>query len=484
MGIIQLEKIEFGYPGNPKVLNEISLELHQGEMVLLCGLTGSGKTTLLRGIKDTLGDQAGMVLQNPEHQIVQDKVYGELAFGLTNYGYEDAFIRRRIGETAAYFGISKWLWRDTATLSGGEKQLLNLASVMAMHPKVLLLDEPTAMLDPIMAQRLNQVIDAINRDLGTTILISNHQPEDLFHRVDRVLTLHDHGIFCMDTPINAADAMISHPELQYLLPLSARAFYKENPLPLSVREGRFFGASYANLLHPEKGYRISEEKVLELKGIRHGYEAHMEPVIRDLNLTLYRGEVFGLLGENGSGKSTLSKIAAGALQPYHGTVRIFGKKLKSSPVRPAMLFQNVTSHFLEEEDAKIYGGVHPYDRSGGEQQMLALELVLAKNPEILILDEPAKGLDGYEKTKFIQKIRQLKQKGVTILMVTHDVELAASLCDRMGMLFHGNLESSLNPTEFCRENLFYTTAIGRMFRGYQDQVLTLEDLEGIYGGRV
>ncbi len=387
MDIVQLEKIKIG----------------AGELVYVCGPTGGGKTTLLKRMRGLLGDRAGLVMQNPDSQIVNDRVYDELAFGLANQGKSGDEVRRRIAETAGYFGISRWINRDTASLSGGEKQLLAIASVMAMSPDVLLLDEPTAMLDPVTSDRVIDLVRRMNREYGITVVMAEHRPERLFSDADRIIWV--------------------------------------------------------------DGEELCD--ILKIKNLTFGYVRNLPPVLSGVDLTVKSGEIFALCGENGSGKTTLALLAAGALKPYSGSVKIDGHRVKTAGQDSAMLFQDVTCHFTSDEGVGRFAGRHPYDLSGGEQQLLALEIVLAKKPKLLILDEPTKGLDASEKERFALRLSELKESGMAILLVTHDIEFAADSADKMALLFAGELAFTGTPKEFCGGNIFYTTAKARIYRGNQ-----------------
>ena len=226
MAYLDIQDLSFTYPGKKeKTLHHINLQIEQGEYVLLCGVSGSGKTTLLRHFKSVMtpyGDRSGMiyldgknlsqmdakeqvarvgyVMQNPDEQIVTDKVWHELAFGLENLGYDQKVMRIRVAEMASYFGIQKWFHSEVNELSGGQKQLLNLASIMAMQPGLLILDEPTSQLDPIAAADFLNTIRQINRDLGTTIIITEHRMEDVFSAADRVVVMDQGKVIANDHP--------------------------------------------------------------------------------------------------------------------------------------------------------------------------------------------------------------------------------------------------------------------------------------------
>lgn len=457
MDIVQLEKIKIG----------------AGELVYVCGPTGGGKTTLLKRMRGLLGSRAGLVMQNPDSQIVNDRVYDELAFGLANQGKNSDEVRRRVAETAGYFGISRWINRDTASLSGGEKQLLAIASVMAMAPDVLLLDEPTAMLDPVTSDRVIDLVRRMNREYGITVLIAEHRPERLFSDADRIIWVDGEEIYC-EGPADMAAFLAADTEKRAFLPAAAKLFADKVPLPLTVREAKGLyggtekgaGAADVCVSDGEPAADAADAcDILKIKNLTFGYVRNLPPVLSGVDFTVKSGEIFALCGENGSGKTTLALLAAGALKPYSGSVKIDGHRVKTSGQDSAMLFQDVTCHFTSDEGVGRFAGRHPYDLSGGEQQLLALEIVLAKKPKLLILDEPTKGLDASEKERFALRLSELKESGMAILLVTHDIEFAADSADKMALLFAGELAFTGTPKEFCGGNIFYTTAKARIYRG-------------------
>ena len=530
MEILNVKGLNFTYPqcGN-KALDDITFSVSRGEFIVLCGATGSGKTTLLRMLKrelTPLGEKEGVieyngknideldertsasaigfVMQRPEQQIVTDKVWHELAFGLENLGFKRDEIARRTAEVASYFGMSEWYEKNTEELSGGQKQLLNLASILAVHPDIIILDEPSSQLDPIAASEFIAALKRLNREFSITIIISEHRLEELVPVCDRLMVMDKGKVVYFDEPKKAAPYIKELPQVQLGMPSAARLYYKlENgsESPLTIREGKdYIEFNYKNEVRslPQRKYGHSDEKALEFKDVSFKYSRDSRDILKGLDLTVYKGELFSVLGGNGAGKTTFLKAAADLLKIYNGQIRIFGKKTKEYKNRSlyknclAMLPQDVQTVFLKntvrEElddsgtdikslpfDLSYLLEKHPYDLSGGEQQLLALAKVLAANPHLLLLDEPTKGLDAAAKQKISGVLHDLKEKNVTVVSVTHDVEFAAMSSDRCAMFFNGRIAASGTPDEFFSENTFYTTAISRITRGVYDKIVTLED---------
>lgn len=533
MEILKVENLTFAYPlCSEPVVRDVSFTVERGDFVAVCGATGSGKSTLLRMLKrelipageregsiyikgilqDELPDDVsacsiGYVMQKPEQQLVTDKVWHELAFGLENMNVPQKAIARRVAEMAAYFGIEEWYDKKVAELSGGQKQLLNLASVMVMKPDILILDEPTAQLDPIAASDFIATIKKINRELSLTILIAEHRLEEIIPVSDKLLVVEDGQLFSYDTPEKVTWKLGHKPELLCAMPAATRLYHAVKPqkldrCPIDIREGRaFIEANFGNEFRslPDKPYAPSKTPAVEFKDVYLRYEKNQPDVLSGLNLTVYENEIFCILGGNGSGKTTMLGAAADVLKIYSGTIKIFGKKLKEYKNQSlyrqclSLLPQDVQTVFLKntvgEELADAQAEVerlpfditylydkHPYDLSGGEQQLVALAKVLATRPKVLLLDEPTKGVDAHAKLGIIEILKGLKEAGMTIIAVTHDVEFSALLGDRCAMFFRGNIVSEGTPAEFFPENSFYTTAASRMSRGYYDGAVTVEDV--------
>ena len=575
MALFEIRNLTFTYPDQKKpALTDLNFSLKQGEFLVVCGKSGCGKSTLLRHFKtamapygerkgqilfegrelDTVsvreqGARIGYVLQSPDNQLVTDKVWHELAFGLENLGYETGTIRLRVAEMASFFGIQTWFEKNVEELSGGQKQLLNLAAVMAMQPDLLVLDEPTSQLDPLAAGDFLATLRKINAELGTTILLIEHRLEEVLAYADRVLVMENGGILALDTP-EKLPSLIRENDMFQAMPVPMRIFEElsgEGDSPVTVREGRewlegwreqqktsvsnqknrtegvekwsdtpvsrniepqndskpsFFGGLRERIFTKEETRQ--SQPVLEARDVWFRYEKELPDVVRDLNLKVQKGELYCLLGGNGTGKSTTLRLLGRIRKPYRGKLflngkelgtyregELYGKLLGILPQNPQSLFVKDTVEkdlremsgdtgrlrdVIEKTEIGHLLGSHPYDLSGGEQQRAALAKVLLLDPEIILLDEPTKGLDGFYKKKLAQILKGLTAEGKTILMVSHDIEFCAEYGDTCALFFHGSVVTSAPAREFFAGNSFYTTAANRMARKWYPDAVTAKDV--------
>ena len=557
MGAFDIAHLTFRYPGAAvPALEDVSLTIEDGAFLVVCGPSGCGKTTLLRHLKPVLsphGDRTGsivldgtpigeltgreqasrvgFVLQDPDTQIVCDKVWHELAFGLENLGLTSEVIRLRVAEMASYFGIQHWFERPVCELSGGQKQLLNLASVMAMQPRALVLDEPTAQLDPLAAREFLSTLRAVNRDLGTTVILSEHRLEETLPIADGVVVLDCGRIVAEGEPRSVCAHLEAarHP-MRRAMPTPARAYLEvegasagEIPIPLTVREGRTYLAARAaeGAVAPTSSpvdvgarKRDSVESALELRDVWFRYARDGEDALRDLALHVAKGSWHCILGGNGAGKSTALGIMSRAYAPYRGSVRLFGRDMRRIPAKelfsgllgvlpqdPQALFVHDTvradledvagatpkAHALIERVAEQVEIAHlldrhPFDLSGGERQRAGMAKVLLLRPRVLLLDEPTKGLDAAFKERLARVLERVRADGMTIVMVSHDVEFCASHADTCSLLFRGSVVSTAPAREFFAGNSFYTTVANRIGRAVRPDVVVEEDLVELCGG--
>ena len=574
METFKIKNLTFYYPEAEKpVLDNLSFDVEPGEFLVLVGPSGCGKSTLLRQLKTVLAphgersgeilfegqaldelsqrDQAskiGFVQQSPENQIVTDKVWHELAFGLESLGYETPAIRARVAEMASFFGIQNWFYKNVAELSGGQKQLLNLASIMALQPSVLILDEPTSQLDPIAASDFLATVAKINRELGTTIILTEHRLEEVFPVADKVIFMERGSVVAAGSPREVGMQLQGRGHGMFrAMPAAMRIWAAAGVgglCPLTVREGRDwmdeFAASHTlqelppprtwrgpqsggkaeeqpeNQKSGNSNFELKEENevlaagkdkneiAVSVDGIWFKYEKDAPDVVKGVSLELKKGELLAVLGGNGTGKSTTLSIIGGLRQPYRGSVKVNGS-LGVLPQNPKTLFVKKTvredlfeifrgsKESKERQHQKVERVVslckleelldrHPYDLSGGEQQRAALAKILLLDPDILLLDEPTKGLDAEFKQSFAVIIKSLQAKGVSIFMVSHDVEFCAEYADRCTLFFDGNIVTEGEPRSFFSGNSFYTTSANRIARKYIEKAVTAGDVIACCGG--
>ena len=536
----KIQNLTFTYPEQEMpVLRDVSINLNSGDFAVLAGPSGCGKSTMLRQLKTVLAPHGkkegtilfngipleavdnrtqsakiGFVMQDPDSQIVTDKVWHELAFGLESLGVDNTTIRGRVAEMASFFGIQTWFHKSVTQLSGGQKQLLNLASIMVLQPDVLILDEPTSQLDPIAATDFLQTLGRINRELGTTILICEHRLEDVIPMANRLLILDKGELIADDTPVETFEILrnAKHTML-HSMPTTMRIWSALNwntPCPLTVSDGRNQLTDWAEehtlTQTPERSFREPEkDPLMILDEVWFRYEKDSPDVLKSVSMKAYPGQLLCILGGNGTGKSTTLSVLSGVRKPYRGKFTCKAKKVTALPQNPQMLLvkKNVREELLSvfpgkklPEVAEKIGEMvslcrleglldrRPFDLSGGEQQRTALAKVLLQNPDILLLDEPTKGVDNDFKITFAQILKELTERGVCIIMVSHDVEFCAQYADRCGLFFDGGIVTMDAPQPFFAGKSFYTTAANRMARHLLPNAVTPEDVIVACGGAV
>ena len=541
MGGIKVEKIKiknliFSYPNSEKTaLNDINLTVNQGEFVTICGKSGCGKSTLLRHLKPILtphgktsgeiyfdgksiydlsdreqAENIGFVMQNPDNQIVTDKVWHELVFGLESLGINSAEIRSKAAEMASFFGIQNWFYENVANLSGGQKQILNLASVMVMNPTLLLLDEPSSQLDPISAHDFFTMLERINTELGVTIILSEHNLSEVFPLSDKVVVMEDGKITAENTPYKIGEELKQN-SMFAALPTPTKIYYSlgnnSGNCPITIRDGHKWLEKQQINEHFEfksEKNRINTEPILELKDVWFRYEKNSDDILKGLSFKVHENEFYAIVGGNGVGKSTALSVISKINKPYRGKVFI------NDDTKVAVMPQNPQSLFLKKSVLEeLYDAVfdvekekrkneieyviklceldnllenHPYDLSGGEQQRVALAKMLLRKPDLLVLDEPTKGLDACFKRKLATILKSLQKNGMTVLMVTHDIEFCAEYADICAMFFDGKIVSEAPPRKFFAENNFYTTSAKRMADGIIENAVLDKDIIRALGG--
>ena len=548
MQTFTITDLSFTYPTESvPALQNVSLSIEAGSFTVLCGRSGCGKSTLLRQLKPILqphGTQTGtilfegkslsslsqreqsarigFVLQNLDAQLVTDKVWHELAFGLESLGLSTPVIRRRVAEIASFFGIQNWFYKPVCELSGGQKQLVNLASVMALEPSVLLLDEPTSQLDPIAATDFLSTLGRINRELGTTIILSEHRLEDALALSTNVVFLERGRILDTGTASEVGSRLkAAGSDMFSAMPVPMRIYAgvpNDLPCPVTVAQGRQWLEAFSEThpLCPVPPATPSEKRegpaAVELDEAFFRYDKQSPDVVKALTLRAYPGELLAILGGNGTGKSTTMGLISGIHRAYCGKVSVLGTAPQEVSGKIALLPQDPQTLFVKNtviedllsvlddaprdrrkalalEKARLCELMellerHPYDLSGGEQQRAALCKVLLREPEVLLLDEPTKGLDAEFKRVFARIIRRLCARGVCVIMVSHDAEFCASYASRCAMFFDGAIVAEGTPREFFSSGSFYTTSASRMARGLLPGAITPEDVIAACGGEV
>lgn len=495
---LELKGLSFTHAGaTEEVLRGVDLDVAQGSFALLVGDTGSGKSTMLslvkpqiapagskqgsvrvfgRNVEDLSNEESartvGFVFQDPDNQIVCDSVWHEMAFGLENLGVPAAEMRRRVAEAGYFFGMGDWFHSPTDALSGGRKQLLALASTLVMQPRLLLLDEPTAQLDPIATKNFLHVLFRVNRELGCTVVVATHAPDLMADYATCAYELRDGSVR----------------EIEDLAELKKGCDLEGVCGRRQGRSGSVSDApaeSMADIERPAgqrrggsllSGVRtgFSSAPAVDARGVWARYERDADWVLRGLDISVATGEVHALVGGNGSGKSTLLALMAGVRRANRGALRVIPTKKALLPQDPKALFacECVEDELMEWTGIGAYGAAeaqamlsrldlascaerHPYDLSGGQRQLLALGKVLLVGPQLLLLDEPTKGLDRTARKEVARLVDEVRRGGATIVMATHDLEFASAVADRMSLLFDGEVACTEPVDEFFRNNLFY-----------------------------
>lgn len=557
MEAIAIKNLTFAYSENSDFsLNQISLQVEQGEILLITGVSGCGKTTLLRHLKQEYMPQGfcsedseiwiggrriqeldekeqaaivGFVGQNVEDAQVTDKVWHELAFGLENLGYAQDVMQRKIAEMVAFFGLDGIYHEKLCNLSGGQKQMVNLAAVMVMEPEVLVLDEPTSQLDPIAATEFFRMIEKINRELGTTIVMTEHRLEEVFAMSHRICVMEQGSVIALDAPWQIArDLYEANHVLAKALPSAAKIYLPlecgREQVPITVNEGRNWLKGYVKEHRPEmwgemdfysrrrsdssdktnvhgkrksdhfdKMNRWNDRKLgplaLHADEIWFRYERDGKDILKACSLKLEKGKITAILGGNGAGKSTLLNVLAGHFTPYLGKVEIEPDAVGMLPQNPQAMFAKKTveeellfsQEMIDDCDLQTVRKQHPFDLSGGQMQKLALAKLLLDDKDILLLDEPSKGMD-YDFKEYMGKLlKQLVSRGKTVLMVSHDVEFCAKYADVCGLFFDGHIVSFTDCRSFFLRNRFYTTSVARMCRDIMPEAMVVEDVLQVFG---
>lgn len=506
MEVLSVKDLNFKYSSTEEAgkegfkLKNVSFTAERGEMILVCGPSGCGKTTLFRLLKEEIkpagimtgtikniygSDRTGYLFQSPDSQIVCQTVEEELAFGAENLGMKREEIGRSVAEISAYLGIEKILHARTAELSGGQKQILNLASILMMKPKILLLDEPTSQLDPVCTCDFISLLEKIREELNITIVLTEHNLDAFLSKADKVIYMEDGAIHYFGNADGFISKMLEeNKNFRYSLPETVKIYVKnrkeKNPCgyPLTVREllGKVNPDEIAFAENPNESKR---QEIMRIQSGYYRYEKNSQDILKSLDLSLEREKIYALIGGNGAGKTTLFSILSGYRKLYRGKCIIHGT-VGVLPQNPAYaFFKDVLSEdykmIADEEriDAlfgqyefcrgiKTFLDKNPLDLSGGQMQKAAIFKMLLRQADILLMDEPVKAMDGYEKKLFHDMLLELKKSGKTILFISHDLEFVQSAADHCLMMFDGKIIAEETPEDMFRDNRFYTTVKGRI----------------------
>lgn len=539
VALVETRQLNFNYPDEAKkALDNISFSAGKGEFVLIAGASGSGKTTLLKHLKKELSPigkrsgerlykgqpfstltpiqsakEVGMVFQNPDNQIVMDTVMGELAFALENCGCAPDIINKRIAEMVSFLGFQHLIEESIHTLSAGQKQMINLASVLILQPELVLLDEPTAQLDPVATRDFLTLLKRVQEELGMTIIISEHRLDDVLPLATRLIFMESGKISYEDKPQRGVLQLAKTAPSKLFIPQIPRLFIElgKGECYFTVNEGQRNLPTFKPVQPVEIPANVEKEQEANLiaKKLTFQYEAQGRCILRELSLSLPKQGSLALVGKNGTGKSTLLLVLAGLLKPRRGKVRIDKQAILKLDLatryqKIGYLSQNPSYHFandtvlaefvergaqlalkdtkktaqkmLEKLEIEHLALRNPFDCSGGEQQLIALGITLLSNPQILLLDEPTKGLDPVRKATLGIYLKELEKEGVLIIVATHDLEFAARYFNETAMLFEGRIISKAPTKEFFSDNFFYTTSINRLVRHSLPNALIWEDV--------
>lgn len=470
-------------------LQNISLSINEGEFCIVMGESAAGKSTLLKLLKKEIAPNGrqegelfvdgtvGYVAQNVAESIVCDKVRSELSFGLLNMGKSVDEIELLVAETASYFDFENKLDADIASLSGGEMQLVNLAAVMIMKPQILVLDEPTAQLDPISSQRFIEMIKKLHKELGITVIISEHNTDLIYDYAEKIILLSDSQLEYVADPRKTASYLMN----------SNNAMLNSIPPQMRLFDNVFDVAGCRRIISSLSLKPLSDEctldnAVLKIKDLCFAYERGVN-ILDGLNLKVYKGKINAVVGPNSSGKSTLLKCISGVNRAYRGKIKC-NEKISMLCQNPYDLFRyekcaqevefGEITRFLEIDDIK---NQHPYDISGGQAQRLALAKVLATNADIILLDEPTKGFDPILKKKLADLFNEICNSGKTILIVSHDIEFVGEYAHAVSFLSKGKIVVTAPRRSFFSQLSFYTTSVSKITNGFADNVVSAPDLK-------
>ena len=525
--LVIFHNVTYIYPeGKGPVLSDFNLEVEEGEFLLVIGASGAGKSTFLRCLNGLvphfyggnfrgdvrvagrdpvalgprgMSDLVGFVFQDPEAQFVVDVVEDELVFSMENHGFPQALMRRRVEEVLDQMSIAPLRGRRVSALSGGEKQRVAIGAVLTLQPRLLVLDEPTSQLDPQAAEEVLTALQKLNQDLGLTVILSEHRLERVVQYADRILYLPGDGLPPLEGP--PAEVLAQVELTPPLITLAKRLGWE--PLPLTIKAGQSFARrlKLAPFKPEEPGKNLPP--LAQIADLWFAYGE--QEALRGASFSLHEGEIVALMGRNGSGKTTLLKHLAGLLRPQQGRVELWGQDTRRMaleeiirrvgyvPQNPnALLFAETVQDELNftrrnhglppEEESELlrilglegHANSYPRDLSVGERQRVALAAILASDPELILLDEPTRGLDYRQKDALAAFLKAQKEAGKTVLMSTHDVELVARCADRVIILGEGQVVAEGPTREVMAGSMVFSSQVSKLFG--EARLLTVEEV--------
>jgi energy-coupling factor transport system ATP-binding protein len=532
--VIRFDRVSFRYAGAEGLtLDDVSLDIPEGELCVVVGETGTGKTTLLRSVNGlvphfsggTLGgtvtvdgrstrehrprelaDVVGYVGQNPLASFVTERVEDELAYTMENLGVPADAMRRRVEDTVDLLGLHDLRDRSLRALSGGQQQRVAIGAVLTASPRVLVLDEPTSALDPAAAEEVLNALARLVHDLGLTVLMAEHRLERVLPFADRLVLVPGGGAPLVVGP--PADVMRTASVAPPLVELGRHIGWE--PLPLTVRDARRQSAGLRERIAPLSHARTADaapaaahDPAASLRRLAVHYGSVV--ALGSVDLEVWPGEVIVLMGRNGSGKSSLLSALSGGHAPTRGSVRVGGgdphrmtphdlvRQVGLVPQDPGLLLygESVSDecHSADRVSGleagttratldRVLPGVppdrHPRDLSEGQRLALALAIVLAPAPPLLLLDEPTRGLDYPSKDRLIGVLRQLARTGHAVVLATHDVELATRVAQRAIVLADGEIIADGPAHEVVCHSPVFAPQIAKVLS--PDEWLTLDEV--------
>ncbi|WP_294181175.1 ABC transporter ATP-binding protein [uncultured Clostridium sp.] len=535
MSYIEVNNLNFTYPlEKERALKDVNLSLEKNDFLLVAGRSGSGKSTLARAIVGTVPNFYGgtiggeikidgkaidkmshqerakkitMVFQDPEKQLMMNKVHREVAFGLENVGVDEGIIKRRVYEALQFTGILDLADRDVTSLSGGEKQKVAVASALVYMPSCIILDEPTSQLDPSSAEEMLNIVKKINEELGITIIVIEQRVNRWFDTVDSIAVMNRGSLQLFK---DKKDFYCNCSEKQYMFMPDYLKFFKQlgfKDMPRNFKDARVKVLNTPIKMEKHEEAAAAEKDQPAILSVKKmGCKYGSKEVLSDLNFQIKKGEFISIMGANGAGKSTLLKSIMG-LKAYSGSVKLYGKEIRKMSIREIaqhigyvsqnpndylsknsvyeevrftmdnydIYDQKIVENVLKELEIYEFKDKNPRDLSGGQRQRVAIATILVLQPDMILLDEPTRGLESALKDKLGRMLQKLNDRGTTIVLVTHDTDFASSFCRRYMIMFNGTVVADGSRGKVLGDGIFYTTSMNKLLREKDRSIFTLED---------